>query len=726
MSAAEATSPMPMLSFALDYVRRGWPVFPCNPINKRPFPRCDVDPETGREIEGTGGFKKASIDPEQITLWWREWPNAMIGIPMGSRSRVWAIDPDAPKPPLNIDGRQNWANLKLKHGNHAHTHTHNTPGGGQHIIFKYHPDKPITNREGGIAKLGINVRGEGGYVIAPPSMIADGKRYEMAEALDTFNFAEAPDWLYDLILTKPSISERAAARVQPPAYKSNRSSEHRPYAEAALRGECDELAATMTGERNKQLNNAALKLGTLVAAGELSEGEVIGALYDAAIANGLVADDGQRATMATINSGLRKGYQTPREIPERESDASYGFMAPSRDRPDGTDAVDEASGTKPPLIVATPYIWTNPEKIAQRDWLYGRIIVRKFLSATVAPGGVGKSALKVAEALAMVTGKDLLGVKPPQPLRVWYWNLEDPQEETTRRIQALAKHYNLSEEDLGGRLFVDSGRDQSLVIAKTTKNGAVIQVPVVSAFVDELLSRQIDVFIIDPFVSCHEVGENDNTAIDMVAKEWARVCQRAGCAADMVHHTRKVLGNDTEVTAESSRGAKALTDACRIVRAINRMSKEEGERAGIEDSHRLYFRTFNDKANLSPPSDESDWFKITSVDLANGPLQTAGDSVGVVTTWAWPDAMEGVTGANVDAAFHRIKSGTWRESFQAKDWVGVPVAEALRLDIEKARDKAQVKALIKTWLANGSLVRVMGKDDKGKERPYVEVSEAAR
>jgi putative DNA primase/helicase len=288
-----------MLKFALDYARRGWAVFPCKPSSKAPY----ID----------GGFKNASIDPAIITQWWRQWPEAMIGIRMGAESGAWTLDPDAPKEPGGIDGRQSWADLQQKHGAAPHTHTHNTPGGGQHLLFKYRADRPITNREGGLAKLGINVRGEGGYIIAPPSINADGKAYEIADALDFFNFADAPNWLYDLILTKPAIPEQAAARAHPPTRNGN--SSHRQYAEAALRGECDRVAGALH-DRNIELNNAALKLGTLVAAGELTEGEVIGPLYDAAVGNGLVAEDGPRAAMATINSGLKKGLQEPRVIPD--------------------------------------------------------------------------------------------------------------------------------------------------------------------------------------------------------------------------------------------------------------------------------------------------------------------------------------------------------------------------------------------------------------------------
>ena len=121
-------------------------------------------------------------------------------------------------------------------------------------------------------------------------------------------------------------------------------------------------------------------------------------------------------------------------------------------------------------IVATPYNWKEPSTIKRREWLYGYLLIRKFVTATVAPGGVGKSSLGAVESLAQVSGKDLLGVLPPRELRVWLWNLEDPQEETERKIQAAAIHYGLTPDDLGDRLFVDSGRDQPLVIATTTRH----------------------------------------------------------------------------------------------------------------------------------------------------------------------------------------------------------------------------------------------------------------
>lgn len=65
-----------------------------------------------------------------------------------------------------------------------------------------------------------------------------------------------------------------------------------------------------------------------------------------------------------------------------------------------------------------PFVWRDPSTMPRRDWLYGRHLIRKFVSATFAPGGVGKSALALAEAMAMASGKPLLGPRPRGRLRV--------------------------------------------------------------------------------------------------------------------------------------------------------------------------------------------------------------------------------------------------------------------------------------------------------------------
>jgi hypothetical protein len=706
MNVAERLSPVapdaPVVEFALDYARRGWHVFPCRPQDKRPYT--------------VTGFKDATTSDKQVRAWWSQWPRAMIGVRMGAASGVWAIDPDAPKQNGDPDGQAAWARLIAEHGA-IHTHAHLTPGDGQHVLFAWDAERPVTNKEGDLRGTGINVRGEGGYIIAPPSRRQDGKAYDVAEPLDFFRFAKAPDWLYDLILAKPveaSISQRAMSLVQ------SRNRDRRPYAEAALRGECEAVAGTVK-DRNVALNNAAIKLGSLVGAGELSEGEVIGALYDAASACGYVASDGQRATMNTINSGLQAGIKTPRQIPARS--AHQPASQQDQAQLGNLNTIEHHPST---VIHATPYAWRDPATITKREWLYGYLLIRKFVSATVSPGGVGKSSLIAVEALAMTSGRSLLEVSPPSRLRVWLWNLEDPQEETERKVQAAALYYRLTPDDVADRLYVDSGRDQPLVIATAGRNGAMIARPVVDCLIAEIIRREIDVVVIDPFVSSHEVSENDNTAMDMIVKEWGKVAERGNCAIHLVHHTRKMTGVESEVTTDSSRGGKALTDGCRVVRAVNRMSKEEADRAGV-DNHRLYFRTFNDKANLQPPADQSDWFRLHSVDLGNGTLpgRFGGDSIGVVSSWRWPDPLAEVTAADFEMAARAIRAGRWRENIQSKDWVGRAVAQAMDLNIENKKDKAKVSAMIKAWLSAGSLIVVDGEDDKRMVRKFVEVREEA-
>jgi hypothetical protein len=372
-------------------------------------------------------------------------------------------------------------------------------------------------------------------------------------------------------------------------------------------------------------------------------------------------------------------------------------------------------------VVATPYVWTDPQRIPPRQWIYGRHLVRKFVSATVAPGGVGKTSLAVVECLAMVSGKNLLGVAPhPRPLQVWYLNLEDPREEVMRQIQGAALHYELGPDDLQDRLYADSGREQAFIIAETINHATQVCRPVVDSIVEQLHCRGIDVLTVDPFVSSHEVSENDNGAMDLVVKEWGRVADAANCAVHLIHHTRKSQA-DAEITAESSRGAKALTDGCRSVRAINRMTTEEAERAGV-DNRRLYFRAYNDKANLAPPSEASDWYRLESIDLGNGG-PGLGDQLGVATCWSWPDPFADVSVDDLRRVQAAIAGGEWKENVQARAWAGYAVADVLELDPSDAAVKTKVKALLRSWISNGVLKVERRPGENRHLCPYVVVGE---
>ncbi len=370
---------------------------------------------------------------------------------------------------------------------------------------------------------------------------------------------------------------------------------------------------------------------------------------------------------------------------------------------------------EPRKLVASPFVWRAEADIPARRWLYGKHLLRKFLSLDIAAGGVGKSSVKIVDALAMTTGRNLYGKALPEgPLSVWIYNLEDPAEETERRLHAAAKYFHIRPEEIGNRLYVDSGRDQRCVIAEETDGGARIIRPVTEALIEEIKARSIDVLILDPFVSSHEVSENDNRAIDLVAKEWGRIADVCDCSINLVHHVRKQNGQ--EANADSARGAKSLTDAARSVVVYNRMTKEEGEQAGIKpELVGFYFRAQNDKANLSPP-DAAEWYRMNNVDLDNG------DEVGVAASWSWPDAFDGISLHKTKEVQRAVAEGDWREDVRSRDkWVGNIIAEVLAMDPED--DRKRITRIVKEWVKNGVLRVVENDVGHRKTAKFVEVGE---
>lgn len=381
-------------------------------------------------------------------------------------------------------------------------------------------------------------------------------------------------------------------------------------------------------------------------------------------------------------------------------------------------------------INATPYSFPDPARIQRRQWLYGGHYIRKFVSATVAPSGVGKSSLEIAEALAMASGKPLLGVQPTGRYRVWLWNGEDPRDELERRISAAMLHYGLTPEDLGDRLFVDSGRDTEIVLAVEARDGAKISAPVAAAVVATLQANRIDIMSVDPFVSSHRVSENDNGAIDMVSKKWAAIAGATSTAIELVHHVRKL--NGAEITVEDSRGAGSLIATSRSARVLTKMTKAEGARLGLDAAYRRLFRFGDGKNNLAPPAatDETQWMELRSVPLGNGEGSgvdaiISGDSVGVVAAYTVERAGVVVDGDEKGRALRIIAEGEWRRDVRAGDsWVGSAIAQAMQLDIDDAADKARIRQIVNEWVKSGVLREVSRKDAGRKLRTYVECGSA--
>jgi putative DNA primase/helicase len=325
---------MSMLDHALALARRGWPVFPCDPQqdppeakvrrSKRPLvPGPDKDIE-GNDIARTGGLWRASTDETQIRAWWRTRPRALIGVPMGQRSGVFVIDLD----PVAKDGSVEpvesiLARLVAAVGDLPAGPVSETQSGGRHIWFRM-PDSGEIPKNSAKRLPRIDWRGDGGYVIAPPSVMSDGAAYRWIVSPDEVGFPEPPARLLDLVFqrgefdreTRPSgdadhfrgptkmigLASVGAPRGDDPGDRAVRA-----YARAALDRAARDVAGAARGTRGHTLNAAAYGIAPFIAAGAISDREAIAALQDAADSCGLTATDGAPERDAKIRRGIEAG-----------------------------------------------------------------------------------------------------------------------------------------------------------------------------------------------------------------------------------------------------------------------------------------------------------------------------------------------------------------------------------------------------------------------------------
>ena len=164
---------------ALIYARNDIPVFPVwNPTEDGgcACPRGLDCPHPGKHPITRRGFKDASTDPDIVRMWWTRHPRANIGMATGSESGLLVIDVDSGK-----EGFENLAALIHCYGEWPQTPTVRTGGEGMHFYFRYPDNAEIRNDVGKKLGPGIDVRGEGGYVLLPPSVHATRRVYEWVE-----------------------------------------------------------------------------------------------------------------------------------------------------------------------------------------------------------------------------------------------------------------------------------------------------------------------------------------------------------------------------------------------------------------------------------------------------------------------------------------------------------------------------------------------------------------
>jgi RecA-family ATPase len=298
------------------------------------------------------------------------------------------------------------------------------------------------------------------------------------------------------------------------------------------------------------------------------------------------------------------------------------------DRQEEPQSVD----TKNRRFVLTPFVPIDPLALPPRKWLYAKHYQRRIVSATIAPGGTGKSGLNMVEAIVMASGRPLLGEMPEQRCRVWLHNGEEPLEELNRKILAVCQLYNLPQEELRNYLFCTSGTEVPLKVARGY-NELRLDKGLIRDMRDHMLENKIDVAIFDPLISLHGTSEMDNNRMDEVMRIFIGLAEVCGCSIEISHHTRKGSAGSAEFdrTGDDSPGATAVRDAVRGMRVLNIMSTAEAGKVGIDEVLRFsYFRVDPGKSNMTAPGRAPVWRKFESVFLPNG------DDVGVVTRWEFP------------------------------------------------------------------------------------------
>ena len=674
------------------------PVFPTK--NKKPaLSNKQLSQILDREVKrGEGGFKMATTKPAQIKALFEAANTDEIAVPMGPKSRGGAgylvVDVDSYKDEETLT---QWVedNRHLLEG----TLTHITRSGGTHYIFQF--PEGVTHPS--TLRPGIDLKGFGGYICWPGT-----PGYEMINDVEPLPFPMA-------LLNGGGVGHNG-----PPSSTWSESTD-------------EELvdAIRSAKEMYPALRTLAWRMADVPGISHAEAEKILETIMQNSVATDLNhprhEDWAERYEKIEelVSSAWDKRLYPGGSMPDRVIEALAA---------EGSDVFEKFAVQHKPEHRQVPEVdafHAEPKRtIPPRAWLYGHHMVRAFLTSTVAPGGMGKSSLIIAEALSLVSGQELLGVKVHHKLRVLYWCGEDPKDELQRRFSATMDHYGLSNDDLGGRLYVMSGREMGLNLAYRDHQDAVISDADVKLLVDTLRKLEIDLLICDPMVSLHSVNENSNDEMSMVLDALRDVADRENVGIELVHHsTKEARKSGAGMGAEQVRGASAIVDACRSVRALSNLTKTDAEEAGLTSEQARAIVTIRSvKGNMSP-GERSSAVKLVSVQLNNGTAEYPdGDAVGVVEPTVldrsamtdWADSL-----ASQMECLDLISTKAmepWRKDPRSADWVG---ACLLRSTGQKddASAKRFVMAMLERLEEDGFLTIYQIKSPNGTKRPCYQINQ---
>ncbi len=512
------------------------PVFACGP-DKRPVTQH--------------GFQDATHDAVEIQRQFASPGAAMIGVPTGDTSGFFALDLDV----KNGGGGLEW--LAANQHRLPDTRRHKTRSGGVHLLFAMPQGRIIRNSAGRIA-AGVDVRGNGGYIIAPPS-----PGYLVDEAMAP---APAPAWLLDL------IDPPKAPEAPRPAPAPRQSGDGTRYGLTALDNECQAILSAPDGAKHDTLNRAAFSIGGLVAAGELIEGPAFAALASALAGIRHRCED-YPAAQKTLAGAFRAGMAKPREAPPRLVRRIVEEYRETRPEPPPRDAPPDHWSAEP-----EPDIGLEPEKVApdikptglpliyfqdvkpalkSEDFIEG-LLIKAAMSVTYGPSNCGKTFFMADLALHVALGLEWRGREVEQA-GVIYCAMEGAHG-IANRVAAFALTCGLTGQEIPFAIIpvslnlLDPNADTSRLIDAIAEAAARMAIPV-GLVVMDTLSRAM-------------AGGNENSPEDMGAlvANSDRIRQATGAHVAWIHHS----GKDQAQGARGHSLLRAATDTeIEISRADN-------------------------------------------------------------------------------------------------------------------------------------------------------------
>ncbi len=495
------------------------------------------------------GFHDATRDPAEIRTQFGTPGAAMIGVPTGQGAGFFVVDLDVK------NGGQGLEWLAANQHRLPRTRTHKTRSGGQHLLFQWPEGRTVRNSASRIAP-GVDVRGNGGYIIAPPS-----PDYEIA---DHSALAEAPAWLLALI-DPPVTQAQAVSQAMAPRQLSEprQSGDGTRYGMQALDNECQAILSAADGAKHDTLNRAAFSIGGLVAAGELAEGPAMQALASALAGIASRCED-YPAAQKTLGAAFRAGMAKPREAPPRLIRRVVEEYAPTRPEPPPLTEAPEHWGADPDLepdliqvervapdIKATglPLVYFGDIKPALTgdDFVEG-LLIRAAMSVIYGPSNCGKTFLMADLALHVALGWKWWGRDVTQGA-VIYCALEGAFG-IRNRVAAFALHHGLDGQDIPFAIIpvalniLNPEADTDRLIAAIEEAAGKLGMPVALVVMDTL-SRAI-------------AGGNENSPEDMgrLVANSDKIRQVTGAHIAWVHHS----GKDQALGARGHSLLRAATD----------------------------------------------------------------------------------------------------------------------------------------------------------------------